>query len=124
MIREDLLDQVLLVGGDHVGRAGVEQGLPLRAAPRQGDGGRPDPVGDLDRRQADAARRRGDQDRIARLQAGDVDQGAVGGQVLHPDRRRLDPGERGGVVGHGMGRGVRELAVKPVGVQARSWGWC
>jgi hypothetical protein len=37
-------------------------------------------------------------ERIARLQVGDVDQGSVASQVLHPDRGRLLPRERGEMV--------------------------
>src|SRR5262249_46964711 len=110
----DFLDQVLFVGRDDMSRARVHQGLPLRAGAGQGDGSRTRPVGDLDGGQADAARGRGDHERIARLQVGDVDQGSVAGQVLHPDRGRLLPRERGGVMGHGMGRVVHEVAVDPV----------
>src|SRR5262249_9647955 len=62
----------------------------------------------------DAARGRGDHERIARLQASDVNQGSGAGQVLHPDRGRLLPRERGGVVGHGMDRGAHQVAVDPV----------
>src|SRR5262249_42638364 len=53
-------------------------------------------------------------ERIARLQVGDVDQGPVAGQVLHPDRGRLLPRERGGGMGHGMDRSAHEVAVDPV----------
>src|SRR5215472_6037840 len=97
-----------------MGRARVHQGLPLRAPAGQGDGSRTHPVGDLDGGQADAARGRGDHERIAGLQVGDVDQGSVTGQVWHPDRGRLLPRERGGMVGHGRDRGDHQVAVDPV----------
>src|SRR5262249_42011706 len=78
----------------------------------------PPRLGDVDRRRAAAARRGGDPARLARLQPRDLDQRAVGGQVLHPDRRRLLPGEGGGVVRHGVSRDVHQVAIDPVLVQA------
>src|SRR5208337_4677506 len=81
----------------------------------------PDLVGDLDGRESDAARCRGDHDRLAGFQIGKVDKCPVGGQVLHPDRRRLGPGERSGMMSHGMDRGIRKVAVEPVVIQREAW---
>src|SRR5262245_3867110 len=114
---EDLLHQVLLLGDDDVRRPGVRQRLPLRASAGQGHGDRADAVRDLDRGQSDAAGSRRDEDGIALPQLGDVDKRAVGGEVLHPDRRRLDERERRGVVRHGVDGGVRQVAVEAVLVQ-------
>src|SRR6516165_373656 len=114
---DDLLHQVLLVGGDDMSRARVQQRLAFGLAPRQGDRNRPDPVGDLDGSQADAARSRGDQDRVALGQLAEVDERPVGREVLHPDRRRFGPRERGWVMRHSVDRCIRELAVEPVVVQ-------
>ena len=53
-------------------------------------------------------------DRIALPQLGDVDERPVGGQILHPDRSRFFPRERGGVMRHGMDGGIRQVAVQAV----------
>ncbi|HLT61755.1 MAG TPA: hypothetical protein VK020_11220, partial [Microlunatus sp.] len=90
----DQRDQILLLGGDHLSGAGVEQTLPLGAGTGRGDRHRAEMIRDLDRGEPHRAGGRRDQDGIAGPQPGDVDQGAVGGQVGVPDGRagdRVDP---------------------------------
>src|SRR4051794_25291083 len=83
--------------------------LFFRRAARESDGNRPNFVGDLDGGQSDAARSSRDQDRVALRQLADVDYRPVGGEVLHPDGRRLFPREVAGMVRHGVDGRVREV---------------
>ena len=51
---------------------------------------------------------------VARSKAADVDERAVRGQVLHPQRRRLDGGDAGRCLHHGSRRYDRLLAIDAV----------
>ncbi len=90
---------------------GVEQGGPLRRRPRDGDRHGADPIGDLDRGKADAARCRRDGHDLAVAESGDIDQRAISGQIRHPERRGGFPAQRGRMLDHELGGKADQFAI-------------
>ena len=75
------------------------QEVSLLGRPGGGEDLGPRPLGQLDRRQADAAGRRVDQDPLTLFEAGEVIQGVVGRQEGDRDGRRFLERDAGGLLG-------------------------
>lgn len=78
------LNDVVLISDDDGGGAGRQQVALLARVATDRDRNRSDLIGDLDSRQADPARRGGDQDMVAGPHTGFLDKPAVGGGIRHP----------------------------------------
>ena len=92
-------------------RAGVEELLLLRRGTGQRDGRRARIVGDLDRREANAAGRRRDENEVALGDLRILDEGTVGSHEHHPDGSRLSERERLWLPDNGIVRYEDDLTI-------------
>ncbi len=119
MIRSTLRDQIVMIGRDDMMGAGLAQGIALGAAAGRGDGRRANHARDLDGGEADAAGCRRNDDGFAGAEPGDLDERAVGGQVLHPCRGCLDRRLTRRRRDKRTGGDDDEIPVRPVVVQGK-----
>jgi hypothetical protein len=97
--------------------AGLVQPRFLLRGARQRDRRGAGVISDLDGRQANAARSRGNDDEVARFHLSVEDERAIGRQEHHPDRRRFDERKRVRVLHDGMVGRENDLAISRVFIQ-------